>query len=148
MFSFSGFYQMSQDQNEKKQMFSSCLKGTLNQFCSHFPTLIPEGDMVNQLKNQLFFGMHKTLGDSMCYLFNNNTITTISWWLQPKRLRGKPWKERELLRWKKQQLLEEEPSELNKMKKQLAVLKSMFSKNWNMVRQKGGPQGRESIKGI
>ena len=30
------------------------------------------------------------------------------------------------------------------MKKQLAVLKSMVSKNVNMGRQKGGPQGRNN----
>ena len=40
--------------------------------------------------------------------------------------------------------LGEEPFELNNMKKQLAVLKSMVSKNGNMGRQKGGPQGRSN----
>ena len=37
--------------------------------------LIPEADMDNQLKNWLFYGIHKTLWDSMHYLFDNNTIT-------------------------------------------------------------------------
>ena len=51
------------DKNEVKeiQMFSSHLEVTLNQLYSYFPTLTPEGDMDNQLKNQLFYGMHKTL---------------------------------------------------------------------------------------
>ena len=38
------FYQMSQEQNEKIQTFSSHPEGTLKQLFSHFPMLIPEGD--------------------------------------------------------------------------------------------------------
>ena len=73
----SGFYQMSQEWGEKIQTFSSHLESTLNQLHSCFLTLIPEGDMDNQLKNWIFCRMHKTLRHSMHYLFDKNTITYI-----------------------------------------------------------------------
>ena len=71
----SSFYQMSQEQNEKIQMFSSHLEGTLNQLCSCFPMLIPEGDMDNQLENQLLYGMHKTL--QACTVCLTTTLSPI-----------------------------------------------------------------------
>ena len=40
--------------------------------------------------------------------------------------------------------LDENSPEMNIMKKQLAVLKSIVSKNMNVGRQKGGPQGRNN----
>ena len=89
----SGFYQMSQEQNEKIQPFSSHLEGTLNEICSCFPSLIPERDMDNQLMNQLFYGMYKTLWDSMCYLSDNNTIIYDQLMVAAQKAKGKATEE-------------------------------------------------------
>ena len=86
--------------------------------------------------------MHKTLWDSMSYLFNNNTITYNQLMVAAQKTEGKATEGKGITQVKaKAATLKEEPSELNNMKKQLSILQSMVSKNVNMGRQKGGPQG-------
>ena len=80
---------MSQEWNEKIQMFSSHLEGTINQLCIHFQTLVPEGDMDNELKNQQFYGMNKTLQDRMCYLYDNSTVTYSQLMVEAWKAEGK-----------------------------------------------------------
>ena len=136
---------MSQKQNEMIQMFSSHLEET---YCSCFLILIPKGDMDNQLKNWLFYGMHRTLQDSILYLLDDNTISYNQLMVAAKKAEGEATEGKGVTQVKtKAAPIDENSSKLNNMKKQLAVGKSMVSKNVNLVRQKKGLKV-ETIKGM
>ena len=73
----------------------------------------------------------------MHYLFDNNTITYNQLMVAGQKATGEAMEGMGATQVKaKAATLEEDPSKLNKMKKQLATLKSMVSKIVNMGRQK------------
>ena len=74
--------------------------------------------MDNQLKNQLFYGMDKTLQDNMHYLFDNNTVTYNQLMVVAQKAEGKTTEGKGVTQVKAKAItLKEEPFELNKMKK-------------------------------
>ena len=86
--------------------------------------------------------MHKTLQDSTYYLFDNKTITYNQLMVAARKVEGEATEVKGVT-WvmTNTAILDENSSELNNMKKEL---KSMVSKNVNVGRQKGGPQGRNN----
>ena len=62
---FQGFYQLMQEKTEKVQTFAAKLERSLYQLHVRFPHMVTESDQGCQLKERLFYGMHKLLHDSV-----------------------------------------------------------------------------------
>ena len=104
--------------------------------------------MDNQLKNSASSMGCTRLHERACAIFDN-TITynqfMVAAMVTSQKAEGEAMEGKGVTQVKtKPVTLDENPSKLNNMKKQLAVLKSMVSKNANVGRQKGGPQGRNN----
>ena len=66
---------MSQEKNEKCQIFSARLEGAINKIIIRIPNMAIEDEMERHLIDHLSYGMHKALWDSIHYLYDDKQIT-------------------------------------------------------------------------
>ena len=72
---FKEFYQLRQEQNEKVQVFSIWLRDALTRLFLRFPDGSPKEDQDKTLKNHFFYGIHPDLRNSICHLYDKETVT-------------------------------------------------------------------------
>ena len=72
---FKDFYQLKQEQNEKVQVFSIQLRDALTRLSLRFPDRVPTEDHDKTLKDRFFYGIHSDLQNSICHLYDNETVT-------------------------------------------------------------------------
>ena len=72
---FKDFYQLKQEQNEKVQVFSIQLRDTLTRLSLRFPDRVPREDHDKILKDCFFYGIHSDLQNSICHLYDDETVT-------------------------------------------------------------------------
>ena len=69
------FYKITQGGNEKVPSFTTRLEGTLNQIRIKCPRRIADHEVSWHLKEQLFHGVKKHIGNSVRYLYSNPQTT-------------------------------------------------------------------------
>ena len=70
-------FHLMQNKGEKIQLFASRLKEVFSHIQSQFPHLVHMEDEGNHLRDRLFHGMHKTLHDSIHYLYDDAKVSYI-----------------------------------------------------------------------
>ena len=68
------FYMVHMEKNEKVQGYSTRMEGSLNQIQVKFPGMISNAEAEIKLRDKLFYGVHKTLRDSIRYLYDNPAV--------------------------------------------------------------------------
>ena len=63
------------ERNKKDQSYTTRMEGSLNQIRVTFPGMISNDEAEVKLRDRLFYGVLKTLRDSIRYLYNNPTVT-------------------------------------------------------------------------
>ena len=71
------FYCLMQNKGEKIQLFASRLEEVFSHIQSQFPHLVHMEDEEKHLRDRLFYGMHKTLHDSIHYLYDDAKVSSI-----------------------------------------------------------------------
>ena len=69
------FYQITQSKNEKVGNFATCIDIALDKRRVQFLNHVMRQRRGNLLKDHYFYGMNKSLRDSVCYLHNNGAMT-------------------------------------------------------------------------
>ena len=69
------FYKVIQSNHEKVPSFAMRLDGTLNQIRLQYTGRITDQEVKQHLKDHLFHGVHKHIGDSIRYLYSNPGTT-------------------------------------------------------------------------
>ena len=72
---FKDFYQLKQERNEKVQAFSIQLRDMLTRLSMRFPDRDPKEDHDKILKDHFFYGMRSDLRNSICHLYDDDTVT-------------------------------------------------------------------------
>ena len=71
----SNFSKVTQDKNDKIQVFAIKLKGVLNQIRSRFPAKIGKKEVQGHLREWLIHGMKRTLRDSLCSQYDEPNLS-------------------------------------------------------------------------
>ena len=69
------FYGVHMEKNERVQSYSTRMEGSLNQILVKFPGMISDAEAEIKLRHRLFYGVLKTLRDSIRYLYDNPAVT-------------------------------------------------------------------------
>ena len=72
---FKDFYQLKQERNEKVQVFFIWLRDMLTHLSIRFLDRVPKEDLDKILKNWFFYRIKADLRNSICHLYDNETIT-------------------------------------------------------------------------
>ena len=62
------------ERNEKVQGYTTRMEGSLNHIQVKFPRMISDAEAKVKLRDRLFYGVLKTLRDSIHYLYDNLTV--------------------------------------------------------------------------
>ena len=68
------FFQLKQSKLEKVQTFMTRIEESLSRIRARFPGRIANGKVDEYLKDCLFHGMHKSISDSICYLYDDKIV--------------------------------------------------------------------------
>ena len=72
---FKDFYQLKQEQSEKVQDFSICLRDMLTRLSIRFPYRVPKGDHDKILKDHFFYGIRADIRNSIRHLYDDEVVT-------------------------------------------------------------------------
>ena len=72
---FKDFYQLKQEKNEKVQVFSIQLRDTLTRLSIRFSDRTPREYHDKILKDRFFYGIRSDLQNSICHLYDYDTVT-------------------------------------------------------------------------
>ena len=128
---FFGFYQLMQEKTVRVKTFAARWEGSLNWLWVIFLHMVTKSDQGHQLKERMIYCMHKSLCNSVWYLYDNTVNYTLLLVVarcieseavdskgktavtQKSTVVGDTW----------------ETSELESLKQQVATLKSMIMKD-------------------
>ena len=72
---FKDFYQLKQEHSEKVQVFSIQLRDMLAWLSIRFSDRVPKEDYDKILKDCFFFGIRSDICNSICHLYDDETVT-------------------------------------------------------------------------
>ena len=72
---FRDFYHLKQECNGKVQVFLIQLRDILTWLSVRFPDRVPNGDHDKILKDHFFYGIKSDICNSICHLYDDETVT-------------------------------------------------------------------------
>ena len=89
---FQKFYELSQEKSERVHTFTARPEGCLNQLWLCFPKYDSRSRCEQATKGTFILCILKPLRGSVCYLYNNQTITYTRLMVATRKAEGKWWK--------------------------------------------------------